>query len=150
MINVEIAWIPCVIVVYLECCWLGRGVGRGPGFGPILVFGPGFRPTTGFGCGLAATSSFPLTPTLNISVSCKKETLRERLRWEPTCIQMSLTVLQGETYLSGSGLSSSCCFVFLSGPLETLSRRLMTTTSKTPFSIVKKEFFILKALSKLA
>ena len=52
-------------------------MGRGPGFGTILVFGPGFRPTTGFGPGLAATSSFPLTSTLKISVSCKKETLRE-------------------------------------------------------------------------
>ena len=27
MISVGIAWIPCVIVVFLECCWLGRGRG---------------------------------------------------------------------------------------------------------------------------
>ena len=70
----------------------------------------------------------------------------ESMRWEPTCIQMSFTdFVQSETYLIGSKLFSSCCFVFALG---TVPRRLMTAISKSPSSIVKNEFFILKALLK--
>ena len=56
---------------------------------------------------------------------------------------------QSDSYLNGSKLSTGCCFVFSSRPLETGPRRLITTTSGSPSSTVKKESFILKALSKL-
>ena len=60
MISVEIAWIPCVIVVFLECCWLGRGRGSWSWFWYNLGFWSWFSSDHGFWSWFRCYFFFPL------------------------------------------------------------------------------------------
>ena len=60
MISVEIALIPCVIVVFLECCWLGRGRGSWSWFWYNLGFWSWFSSDHGFWSWFRCYFFFPL------------------------------------------------------------------------------------------
>ena len=60
MISVEIAWIPCVIVVFFECCWLGRGRGSWSWFWSDLGFWSWFSSDHGFWSWFRCYFFFPL------------------------------------------------------------------------------------------
>ena len=54
--------------------------------------------------------------------------------------------LRSETYLIGSKMSCCCCWMFSTRPLEPSGNCWITTiSSKSPSSILKKDFFIRKA-----